>query len=905
MHSGTMKERLKRSFFPLILACLFALQTMGMDLRRARAFRPEARPLEDTIIYRNPFGRVRGDIPDTAYFRLSPIDTTPVLTARDTIFPPDSLLLTDPFRYRYYVATFDSLTHRIIVDSLRQAGDSVDWPRLDSIYYADSAARKKAAFEAWYASLDKVERKKYDMGVREKEKMRIADSLQTIRDSIQAYRDSVREYTPRILETFALADSMQYKRIIQWTHGRELHQMDVQVPDTSYNYRFYDYPFQRRDVNATWLGVAGSALQTYNFLDRESENGVSFYDPYESWTYSPTTLPLYNTKTPYTELAYFGTLFAKPQKESDNLHILTTQNLWPAFNFALSYDRFGGGGMMENEETANKTFTASANYLGERYAMHFGYIYNMVSQGENGGTSDLSMVRDTTLDAREYPVILSDASTQIKKNTFFLDQQLRIPFKFLVKTVDFTAERAEEKKQLDSLRSADLVQEAEELEEQIAAREVERAAADSAANANIPTAFIGHSSEFSAFRKLYEDGVTPRDALASELFGNHFYNNAGGTVDSMRVTKLENRLFVKLQPWAEDAIVSRVGGGIGNRILRYLDFDPTYLKGNTQTVWNSSFVYGGVEGSLRKYFQWDAMGEYTFLGEEQNDLTLKANARISLYPFRKARTSPVRLDFHFKTSLQEPDHYQQRLCTNHYQWDNDFGKISDTRLRAGLSIPRWNLFLEGGYVLLAGNLYYGTDGIIRQNDTPMSIASLTLRKDLQLLGLFHLDNRILLQMSSNQEVVPLPDAAANLRWYMQFDVKKDAMQMQLGANAWCNTAYYSPAWNPAVGAFCNQTEELYYNGPVIDAFVNIQWKRACIFVKVENIGQGWPMDKKDYFSAHRHIRTQRALKLGLYWPFYKQPTANRTVQAGSGFSSGGGGGRGGLGGMGSGLRGAF
>ena len=120
------------------------------------------------------------------------------------------------------------------------------------------------------------------------------------------------------------------------------------------------------------------------------------------------------------------------------------------------------------------------------------------------------------------------------------------------------------------------------------------------------------------------------------------------------------------------------------------------------------------------------------------------------------------------------------------------------------------------------------------------------------------------------------------------------MQMQLGAHAWCNTAYYSPAWNPAVGAFVNQQEEAYYNGPVIDAFLNIQWKRACIFVKLENVGQGWPVDKKDYFSAHRHIGTQRALKLGLYWPFYKQPNVNNAVKAGGGLSGGGSRGGGGL-----------
>ena len=64
--------------------------------------------------------------------------------------------------------------------------------------------------------------------------------------------------------------------------------------------------------------------------------------------------------------------------------------------------------------------------------------------------------------------------------------------------------------------------------------------------------------------------------------------------------------------------------------------------------------------------------------------------------------------------------------------------------------------------------------------------------------------------------------------------------------------------------------------------MNMQWKRACIFVKLENAGMGWPMDKADYFSANNYIRTQRCIKFGIYWPFYKQPSSNKAVQAGAG-----------------------
>ena len=196
-----------------------------------------------------------------------------------------------------------------------------------------------------------------------------------------------------------------------------------------------------------------------------------------------------------------------------------------------------------------------------------------------------------------------------------------------------------------------------------------------------------------------------------------------------------------------------------------------------------------------------------------------------------------------------------------------------------MDIPYWKFSADVGYALLGNNLYYDEKGIIRQNPTPMSVLSASLRKEF-VLGPVHLDHRALLQVSSNPEVLPLPTAAFNLRYYLQFVVQRDeqrrnVMVMQVGADAYANTPWYSPAWNPNLGVFYNQTEREYTNGPYFDVFVNVQWKRACVFVKYQNAGGGWPLRRRDYFSADRYIVTKsgmEGLKFGVYWPFYTQPT---------------------------------
>ena len=83
--------------------------------------------------------------------------------------------------------------------------------------------------------------------------------------------------------------------------------------------------------------------------------------------------------------------------------------------------------------------------------------------------------------------------------------------------------------------------------------------------------------------------------------------------------------------------------------------------------------------------------------------------------------------------------------------------------------------------------------------------------------------------------------------------------------------------------------EQYGNTPVFDVFVNMQWKKCCIFIKMENAGRGWPMKNRDYFTAHHYIQPPGMIKVGISWPFYPRLGAIRTLssRASSGFGGSG------------------
>ena len=639
-----------------------------------------------------------------------------------------------------------------------------------------------------------------------------------IRDSIWARKDSIIRATPRLLDTYLFKGDVTNQRMFVWNTDGYFNNPTVVNPDTTYNDYFHELPYLKEDAGAVYLGVAGSAMLPYNYFKREELDIFPFASPYLPYSYSVETMPFYNVKTPYTELGYWGTLFANKQKEETNIRFLHTQNFTPAFNFNILYKRYGGNGMLENESTDNRTFAITGNYLGKRYIAQAGYIFNRVKRDENGGISDLSMVLDTIVDLRTVPVRLNDASSKYKKNTIFLTHSYGIPIRF--KKNDTTA-----------------VDEG-------------------------TMAYIGHTGEFSTYTRSYDDNIAMTDTVAREFYNNKFFINPTATSDSVRVMNLENRLFIKLQPWAREAIVSGLEGGVGYQHLSYYKFSPEMLmSGNRNVKENNLYLYFGARGSVKQYFQWEGFGKYHLAGYNRNDFSIGGKIKVSFYPISQGIHITGKID----VSQQRPAFFYNNYYSNHYVWENDFDKTTNTSVQGKMTIPAYGMEAFFGYSLLNNNIYLDTLGNAVQNTESMSVMTAWLRKDFRLWK-FHMENKILFQLSSKQEVVPLPKLALNLRYYLEFNLVKNVLSAQIGADATFNTDYYGQAYSPASGLFYNQRDEKIGGTPYIDVFVNLQWKRASIFVKWVNAGQDWP--DSDYFSANRYVRPQTALKFGIFWPFY-------------------------------------
>ena len=896
---------------------------------------------------------------------------------KDSLAGPDTLVIPDSLSVPDSSVVSDSL---LLTDSLA-AADSLtesDSTAADSVRVLTKRELKRMAKD----SVRKVKDAYKDSVAMVKQHM--ADSIHHIKDSIRSVKDSIRWSKPRVLETIFLPDSLYYDRIISWTTGTRVNEYRHADMDTTFNDWYTEYPFYKEDIDAVYLGTVGSAVQNVNFFKRREFDIFKAYAPYITYSHTPENMPFFNTKSPYTELAYWGTIFAFKDKEETNVRFMHTQNITPEWNLAVLFQGWKAAGILEKEATANNSLEITTNYLGKRYVMNAGFIHHNINREENGGIQDSYMVRDTTVDAKTIAVNLQNARNKLSRNTFFInhsydillesdltrmrkvmdkdsvftatvDSLIKVRKEAYERSVDAAVAAVKAKAeaearaadslaaladstaamQMDSLGTAldsagmsldsagvmidsagsvlDTVVTADSMlsapgtdslssvskyaspEDSIAAvraDSIATAVADSLLRASImdtlrpptedeiissladsllfgqagnsPRLTVGHIGEVSRFYRFYTDEIT--DEVGRNFYNNMFYINPTSSADSMRMFTVENKLFFKLQPWKRDAIVSEVSGGVGYQWNSIYAFRPDmFLTGNSNINQHNMYLYAGASGEYKKYLNWGATAQYSFLGYYQNDFNVDAHVGVSFYPF-KDKSEPITLNGRFSTSLKEPDWFSQHYYSNHYVWDNDFGKTSTTKVEASLDIPKWDMEAYFGYALVNNYLYNDTLGIARQNTGLINVMSAYLRKDFKIWW-FHLDNQILFQYSSDESTLPLPMFTFHLRYYIEMEAVKNVLTVQLGADARMNTPYYVPAYNPALGTFQLQTREQVGYNPYIDIFLNLQWKRVNIFLKVINVGEGWPTGASS-FSAYHYVRPSLGFKFGIHWPFY-------------------------------------
>lgn len=627
--------------------------------------------------------------------------------------------------------------------------------------------------------------------------------------------DTTKKKRPRKpLESYFFNDSIRMMPNFVWSVDKEVNNIYFKRIDTMLNDAQLDYPFQREDVGDAHQGNLGAASVPLNFFRRPTGNQFTLAQPYYSYMFNTDGVRFYNVKQPFTQLSYYTQ--GQKQYAEDNFTAIHAQNISPSTGFNIEYKSRGTRGYYTWQGTRDKSLSLALNHTGKKYTAHAGYVYNGFDIKENGGIVNDRDVTDTIYEIpANIPVSLNDARVRIRSNTFYLVESYAFPLRKLADSIYTIADKS--------------------------------------------TITFGHSFEFSRFSRRYKD----TKAQSGDYYENWYFDQSS-TYDSIFETSLSNKVFMQLQPWDRDAILGVIDAGMGVDNASYYQNFPSYKTERQQKESQTYYyAYGAMKGKYKKYLSWGADLKYHPFGERSQDMEIGGNVIISAY-MKKNR--PITLKGEFRYAKTTPSFWSDYYYSNHFKWDNSFKQESDSRIEVSLNIPSVGLEVKASQGVLSDKIYYDQECLPKQHDGIVSVTSLYLREDVKIGGL-HLNHRVLLQGSNNQDVIPVPAFSAYITYLYQFNVVKDVLKVQLGIDGRYNTKYWAFGFNPAVGQIYNQQERKLGGYPMMDAFVSAKWKRMRILLKMSHINEDM-FGSRDYFTMLHYPLNKRAFKIGISWGFY-------------------------------------
>ena len=635
------------------------------------------------------------------------------------------------------------------------------------------------------------------------------------------------------LESYFFNDSIRALRNFQWTVDRNTNKVKIAPIDTTLALWRLDYPHYHKRLGNNSVGGLGQASQAVNYFERNTSREFTFARPYEAYAYSLDNVPFYNMKHPYIWMTYLES--GQKRYREEHFEITASQNINPSTSFSVNYKARGARGKYDRSRIKNQNIATTFAHTGKRYSIHAAFMHNHIDQQESGGVVGEWAITDTVFEMPSgVPMRLAaaEANNLYRNTSFFVKQSIGIPLQRMTEK-DFSM-------------------------------------------AELSAVYIGHLFEYNSWSKVYTDKYATYTDERYErnengTFKSHtdtYYKewllNPDNTRDSLAERIITNRLFVQAQPWDRNGVVGTIDGGVGIDLHTYSQFALTdYLSGKYERVKKTAwFAYAGIDGKIRKYVDWGASFKLYPSGYRGGDFDLRAHAAFTAF----IKGKPFTLSGEFSQSSSSAGYWMDHWLSNHYMWQNDFGKENETRFNVAFTVPDHGIELGFWQSVVTDKIYYGADCKPAQYDGAVSLTSIYAQKDFNIKGL-HLNHRVLVQMSTNNEVVPVPLVSAFLSYYYEFWVKRDVLRVQIGLDGRFNTSYYAQGYNPALSVFYNQREVEVGNYPYVDAFVSAKWKRMRILFKYQHLNKGL-FGNGEAFQIARYPLNPGMFKLGISWAFY-------------------------------------
>ena len=634
-----------------------------------------------------------------------------------------------------------------------------------------------------------------------------------------------------------------------------------------------------------FLGNLGSPRLSRIFFNRQDDEPTLFMAPYSSFFVRPDQVFFTNSNVPYTNLTYYKAGNKVNGEERFKSYFSVNVNKRLAFGF--NFDYLYGRGYYANQSTSHFNAGLFGSYIGERYQIQAVYNNFFMKMNENGGiANDGYITRPDTMaeGKKEYssttiPVKMEQTSNRNKDFYVYLTQRYRLGFKRRVLKEEAQNNSVQQRFSpaapttsiASSIAPADSLATDSLATDSLPANNLamgDNLSLDSL-NSNhalpedtnfveefVPVTSFIHTFKIERARHKYQSVSTPDE--------NAYYNKQGVSRDSTTAFSVKNVFGIALLEGFNRYAKAGLTGYISHKFSRY-----DLMNADSMTVdrFTEQEIYVGGELAKRqgKTLHYSIDGEVGIMDKAMGQFRVNGNMDLNFRLWKDTVNLIIR--GFVKNTL--PSFYMRHYHSNLHVWDNDnMEKEFRTRVEGELNIDRWGTNLRAGVENVKNYTYLNQKAVPEQNSGNIQILSATLKQNFR-AGIFHLDNEVTWQKSSNETVLPLPQFSVYSNLYLLTKLAKKVLTVQLGADVRYFTKYNAPAYTPSIQQFHLQPEndQVEIGGyPIVNVYANLHLKRTRLFAMYSHVNQG--MGTRNSFLVPHYPINPNLLRIGVSWNFY-------------------------------------
>jgi len=554
-------------------------------------------------------------------------------------------------------------------------------------------------------------------------------------------------------------------------------------------------------------------------------------DPF-AWSLTPYVVTpqqqrYFNSTTPYSTVAYKKG-FLNGHEEND-IDFLFTGNIGRRLNLGVEMDYLNAIGRYAN--TSGKLYRGSiwGSYDGAHYSMHAAFGWSQLSSFNNGGLQDVSQLGGA-LNPEDMPVRLN-SMTGYRYLSGYLHNQYAI-----------TTER-------EYHDSVDVIENGRRVKH------------DTIKVEYIPLMTFSHIFETNNSNRRYIE------KSANQGFYDTTYYDSSKTNDTTDVLTIRNTLAVTFCEAYNTKLKFGITAFAMNECQRFLSDSVPYDSIYDYKWTNNTFVGGAIHKHSGAVLRYDVEGKVCVVGYKIGEFDVNGRLQTKFMAGRY----PMIIAARAYVKSEKPGYYLQHFRSNHIQWENQFGFTYRVLGGATIAYPtKWvKARLDFSFENQTNPIYVSTaNWCPRQFGGNVQIITGDISVDITTPWV-NLENRVVLQHSTNDSVLPVPLVILQHRLYYHGTWFK-ALDAQIGVDVRYFTKYHAPVLCPATGMFANQQNEVVGNYPWMNVYANFYVRSIHLrfFAQYQHINHLFMKSNIDYLTMPGYPTNRDVFRAGLAWHFY-------------------------------------